>query len=59
VMPREVVPDYKTWENQWVLFLSLVQTGVGKTELAKALAEYLFDDENADPYWHEWVPRTS
>jgi ATP-dependent Clp protease ATP-binding subunit ClpB len=22
-------------------------TGVGKTELAKALAEYLFDDENA------------
>jgi ATP-dependent Clp protease ATP-binding subunit ClpB len=30
-------------------FLSLV-TGVGKTELAKALAEYLFDDENADPY---------
>ena len=28
-------------------FLSLGTTGVGKTELAKALAEYLFDDENA------------
>ncbi len=28
-------------------FLFLGATGVGKTELAKALAEYLFDDENA------------
>lgn len=28
-------------------FLFLGSTGVGKTELAKALAEYLFDDENA------------
>jgi ATP-dependent Clp protease ATP-binding subunit ClpB len=28
-------------------FLFLGTTGVGKTELAKALAEYLFDDENA------------
>ncbi|MDX6189580.1 ATP-dependent chaperone ClpB [Flavobacterium sp. Fl-318] len=28
-------------------FLLLGTTGVGKTELAKALAEYLFDDENA------------
>ncbi len=28
-------------------FLFLGPTGVGKTELAKALAEYLFDDENA------------
>ncbi len=27
-------------------FLFLGSTGVGKTELAKALAEYLFDDEN-------------
>jgi ATP-dependent Clp protease ATP-binding subunit ClpA len=43
---EEVVPDYKTWENQWVLFIPGT-TGVGKTELAKALAEYLFDDENA------------
>ncbi len=28
-------------------FLFLGTTGVGKTELAKALADYLFDDENA------------
>src|SRR5690606_22154499 len=28
-------------------FLFLGTTGAGKTELAKALAEYLFDDENA------------
>lgn len=28
-------------------FLFLGTTGVGKTELAKALAEYLFDDESA------------
>ncbi|MFZ9045772.1 MAG: AAA family ATPase, partial [Cyclobacteriaceae bacterium] len=28
-------------------FIFLGTTGVGKTELAKALAEYLFDDENA------------
>ena len=28
-------------------FLFLGSTGVGKTELAKALAEYMFDDENA------------
>ena len=28
-------------------FVFLGTTGVGKTELAKALAEYLFDDENA------------
>lgn len=28
-------------------FLFLGSTGVGKTELAKALAEYLFDDENS------------
>lgn len=28
-------------------FLFMGTTGVGKTELAKALAEYLFDDENA------------
>ena len=27
-------------------FIFLGTTGVGKTELAKALAEYLFDDEN-------------
>src|SRR5207248_11533508 len=28
-------------------FLFLGPTGVGKTELAKTLADYLFDDENA------------
>ncbi|MBK7958525.1 MAG: AAA family ATPase [Bacteroidetes bacterium] len=28
-------------------FLFLGSTGVGKTELAKALAEYMFNDENA------------
>jgi len=28
-------------------FLFLGPTGVGKTELSKALAEFLFDDENA------------
>ncbi len=28
-------------------FIFLGPTGVGKTELAKALAEFLFDDENA------------
>ncbi|MDW4809937.1 AAA family ATPase, partial [Escherichia coli] len=28
-------------------FMFLGPTGVGKTELAKALAEYLFDDETA------------
>src|SRR5690606_2241063 len=28
-------------------FIFLGTTGVGKTELAKALAEYLFDDEHA------------
>ena len=28
-------------------FLFLGPTGVGKTELTKALAEYLFDDEEA------------
>ena len=30
-------------------FIFLGTTGVGKTELAKALAEYLFDDENMMP----------
>ena len=28
-------------------FLFLGPTGVGKTELTKAVAEYLFDDDNA------------
>jgi ATP-dependent Clp protease ATP-binding subunit ClpB len=33
-------------KNQLVLLYFLGTTGVGKTELAKALAEYLFDDES-------------
>ncbi len=36
-------------------FIFLGTTGVGKTELAKALAEFLFDDDNDDPYRHERV----
>jgi ATP-dependent Clp protease ATP-binding subunit ClpB len=49
----EAVPDYRTW-NQWNnLFLGTV----GKTELAKALAEYLFDDENAMTRMSR-IPRT-
>ncbi len=39
--------DYKIQKNQLVPSYFLGTTGVGKTELAKALAEYLFDDENA------------
>ena len=38
-------------------FLFLGPTGVGKTELARALADYLFDDERADgAHRHERVP---
>ena len=38
-------------------FIFLGTTGVGKTELAKALAEYLFDDESHDdPDRHERIP---
>ena len=40
------VPDYKTRNDRSVHLFFLGTTGVGKTELAKALAEYLFDDEN-------------
>ncbi len=37
-------------------FIFLGPTGVGKTELARALAEFLFDDENvADPHRHVGV----
>ncbi|MFO0884528.1 MAG: AAA family ATPase [Pirellulales bacterium] len=38
-------------------FLFLGPTGVGKTELCKALAEILFDDENAMVHRHERVQR--
>ena len=31
----------------WISFIFLGPTGVGKTETARALAEFLFDDENA------------
>ena len=38
-------------------FIFLGPTGVGKTELARALAEFLFDDEaRDDPHRHERVP---
>ena len=40
------VPDYRTRNRPIGSFIFLGTTGVGKTELAKALAEYLFDDEN-------------
>ena len=37
-------------------FLFLGPTGVGKTELARALAQFLFDDERAhDPHRHVGV----
>ncbi len=38
---------YKMIKNLLDHFFFLGTTGVGKTELAKALAEYLFDDENS------------
>ena len=38
-------------------FVFLGPTGVGKTELARALAEFMFDDEKRDgPHRHERVP---
>jgi ATP-dependent Clp protease ATP-binding subunit ClpB len=43
---EEVVPDYKTWENQWVLFYSLVQPALVKQNWQKHW-QNLFDDENA------------
>ena len=43
---EEVVLVYKI-QKTYSVVLFLGTTGVGKTELAKALAEYLFDDENA------------
>ena len=36
-------------------FIFLGTTGVGKTELAKALAEYLFDDETHDDAYRHVV----
>ena len=42
----EPVPESRTQTVQWAPFLFLGPTGVGKTELAKTLAESLFDSEN-------------
>ena len=42
----EAVQACRIPKNQSVHLFSLGTTGVGKTELAKALAEYLFDDES-------------
>ena len=40
------VPDLQDPKRPIGSFIFLGTTGVGKTELAKALAEFLFDDEN-------------
>lgn len=42
---EEVAPDCKI-QSPIASFIFMGTTGVGKTELAKALAEYLFNDEN-------------
>jgi len=46
---RSVAPELvcKTKIGQIGSFIFLGPTGVGKTELSRALAEFLFDDENA------------
>jgi len=38
--------DCKIQSGHWIVYIHGM-TGVGKTELSKALAEYLFNDENA------------
>ena len=40
-------PDYRIPNRPLGSFIFLGPTGVGKTELARALAEFLFDDEHA------------
>ena len=40
-------PGFRIRTGRWARFMFLGPTGVGKTELAKALAEFLFDDEHA------------
>ena len=44
---EEAVQDYRMSGNRLAHLYFLGSTGVGKTELAKALAEFLFNDENA------------
>ena len=43
----EAVPDLQDEKKPIGSFIFLGSTGVGKTELARALAEFLFNDENA------------
>ncbi|GIR57886.1 MAG: hypothetical protein CM15mP65_04670 [Crocinitomicaceae bacterium] len=44
---EEVVRDFKTKKKPIGSFIFLGSTGVGKTELAKALSAFLFNDEQA------------
>jgi ATP-dependent Clp protease ATP-binding subunit ClpA len=43
----EAAQDYRIMKKPIGSFIFLGTTGVGKTELAKALSEFLFNDENS------------